>query len=658
MSIKKTNLGIVCVLVLVFIGSSIALPSNNPITHADTPILQTSSSSSPVVNILSPSDGEIITDTLNYPIKADVRDSGLKQITDVDVKIEDSGSNLILDWTSMTKDSSNLNYYGDLYDLSGFGQITSLEYYNGYIWVLSPSTRRVYQLNPDGTLVGSYYLGSGYYLSLTYGNGRFFVLDTTYGVRVYNTAFNLLYSRRFPDFYIVQDIEYIYDGTYETLHCYEVGGSVRVYSYVFSPMYYVGSYYPTEDSSPKGITYDDDNQNWYMIGIGSNKIYKYDITWNYLDSYDISDEMTNGYDVLVKNDHFLALNMQSHIYPYDFLYEYNIGTTLDPETYTIFVKAKNSDLTETQEQVSFSVPSPPEITIDQLDDYLVGTTGNELIFTIDLVHHGLEEMYVFVDSVQIFWGSPIEDGVPQTVNIDGYSTGIHDVEIRAYVMGYPTGYLFDSFEVNAPLPIITINQLDDYYEGETGNQLIFTVDCPFESQWYINLDGFPHGSGTYTDDVPVAVNIDNWGVGIHSIKITAFNSYGDSSIITDSFEVLIPPPPIIEATVDFDPDTLNLKSKGKWVTCYIELPEGYDVNDINLETILLNGEISVELSPSAIGDYDNDEIPDLMIKFSRESVQSILYIGDEIEITITGELNDDTEFEGTDEIKVIEPPKH
>ena len=51
----------------------------------------------------------------------------------------------------------------------------------------------------------------------------------------------------------------------------------------------------------------------------------------------------------------------------------------------------------------------------------------------------------------------------------------------------------------------------------------------------------------------------------------------------------------IPAFVDFDPDTLNLKSKGKLVTGYIELPEGYNVNEINLESIKLNIQVQAEL---------------------------------------------------------------
>ena len=49
---------------------------------------------------------------------------------------------------------------------------------------------------------------------------------------------------------------------------------------------------------------------------------------------------------------------------------------------------------------------------------------------------------------------------------------------------------------------------------------------------------------------------------------------------------------MIPATIDFDPDTLNLGSMGKWVTVYIELPIGhdYDISDINIEIYKSNTE--------------------------------------------------------------------
>ncbi len=117
---------------------------------------------------------------------------------------------------------------------------------------------------------------------------------------------------------------------------------------------------------------------------------------------------------------------------------------------------------------------------------------------------------------------------------------------------------------------------------------------------------------------------------------------------------LAPVPPTIEATVDIDPDTLNLKSQGKWITCYIELPEGYDVHNIDVSTIMLNDQVPAEPRPCGIGDYDGDGTADLMVKFNRSAVEGILEVRDEVQIRVTGDLADGTLFQGTDTIRVID----
>lgn len=128
------------------------------------------------------------------------------------------------------------------------------------------------------------------------------------------------------------------------------------------------------------------------------------------------------------------------------------------------------------------------------------------------------------------------------------------------------------------------------------------------------------------------------------------------------------PPPVskLTATVDINPETLNLKSKGKWITAYIELPEGYDVSDVNVSTVLLNDTVPAETHPVGIGDEDGDGIPDLMVKFDRASV--IDYIDENVDwskpertkplicqvtLTITGMLYDGTPFEGSDTIRTL-----
>jgi hypothetical protein len=109
----------------------------------------------------------------------------------------------------------------------------------------------------------------------------------------------------------------------------------------------------------------------------------------------------------------------------------------------------------------------------------------------------------------------------------------------------------------------------------------------------------------------------------------------------------------IEATVDLDPNTLNCRSQGRYVTCYIELPEGYDPTDIDVATILLNASLPALPSPTAVGDHDGDGVPDRMVKFGRRSVIALLPEGEEVPVTVSGELTDETPFSGTDVIRVI-----
>ncbi|UCE29194.1 MAG: hypothetical protein JSV85_00145 [Candidatus Bathyarchaeota archaeon] len=113
----------------------------------------------------------------------------------------------------------------------------------------------------------------------------------------------------------------------------------------------------------------------------------------------------------------------------------------------------------------------------------------------------------------------------------------------------------------------------------------------------------------------------------------------------------------IPAAIDTDPNTLNLKSKGRWVTCYIELPEGHNGEDIDVSSIRLNETFSVDpTAPTQIGDYDSDGIPDLMVKFNRTELTSYLYNIiearlDTVALNVSGQLTDGTVFEGIDIVR-------
>lgn len=135
------------------------------------------------------------------------------------------------------------------------------------------------------------------------------------------------------------------------------------------------------------------------------------------------------------------------------------------------------------------------------------------------------------------------------------------------------------------------------------------------------------------------------------LPYTALGDYGSEMVLGFEFEEV----ETIEATIDFDPDVLNPKSKGNWVTCYIELPTGYDLDDIDLGTVLLNGVVHADTAhDAAFGDVDGDGTTDMMLKFSRGAVQDILSPGDAVTVEVTGSLSDGVEFSGTDTITVLD----
>ena len=159
--------------------------------------------------------------------------------------------------------------------------------------------------------------------------------------------------------------------------------------------------------------------------------------------------------------------------------------------------------------------------------------------------------------------------------------------------------------------------------------------------------------------------------GVYTVGLTVTDD--DDGIGIGSFTVTVN---AIAATIDFDPNTLNLSSGGNWVTVYIELPEGYDVRHI-IHTpespVLLNGVLPAVTDPKYgwvksedgyIVDHDGDGILERMVKFDKAEVQAMLEVGEEVVVTASGVLAYDNghdtgqaDFEGHDIIRAIDEGK-
>ena len=100
----------------------------------------------------------------------------------------------------------------------------------------------------------------------------------------------------------------------------------------------------------------------------------------------------------------------------------------------------------------------------------------------------------------------------------------------------------------------------------------------------------------------------------------------------------------VGSKIDIKPETLNLNSKGVF-TAFIDLPEGFDEEDIDISTVECEGASAVNAMMADDGR--------LIVKFDREDLEGVLP-GDEVEMIVTGQLNDGTHFIGSDTIRVID----
>jgi hypothetical protein len=108
------------------------------------------------------------------------------------------------------------------------------------------------------------------------------------------------------------------------------------------------------------------------------------------------------------------------------------------------------------------------------------------------------------------------------------------------------------------------------------------------------------------------------------------------------------------AALVINPETLNLRSMGLWITAYLTPPGGYGPADIDMATVRLENALEADW-------YDVQDGA-VMIKFSRQALAGhILENHDafpaDIDLTIRGALLDAeaTPFTATDTIRVINP---
>ncbi len=149
--------------------------------------------------------------------------------------------------------------------------------------------------------------------------------------------------------------------------------------------------------------------------------------------------------------------------------------------------------------------------------------------------------------------------------------------------------------------------------------------------------------GTPEVDGPGAVAVDVTGVYVDGWTHGTFP--GETSAGGyDGFLGKLSPTPARTVRFDLHPDTLNLRSRGRWVTAYVATEDG-GARDIDQRSMALNG---VPVSWTRVLDDAT-----LMAKFDRAAFARTVQPGDAVVVTLTGEWRDGSSFTATDTIRVI-----
>lgn len=110
--------------------------------------------------------------------------------------------------------------------------------------------------------------------------------------------------------------------------------------------------------------------------------------------------------------------------------------------------------------------------------------------------------------------------------------------------------------------------------------------------------------------------------------------------------------PMIEAAMKFTPQALNPGSKGRWVKAHFVLPEGFAVEDVDVNTPIVIEPLGIESEYMNVF-FNEDGLVEIEAVFSRAAFCGAATDCGPIEVTVVGRFVSGQNFYGTDTIRII-----
>jgi PKD repeat protein len=209
-----------------------------------------------------------------------------------------------------------------------------------------------------------------------------------------------------------------------------------------------------------------------------------------------------------------------------------------------------------------------------------------------------------------------------------------------------------------PVPVVDF----DLKENIAGNPIAFDGTGSYDEDGEVVGYAWDFGDGgVATEASPEHIY---YSAGEYTVRLTVTDDKGESDVIESQVYV-----ETIPAVVDLQPKIIDLKSTDKWVVASIDLPDGYRVSDIDLNSVGLSTDDGTVTSAVAIRRYGFRAWFErhwfgkgkLWAKFDRQAItDAISEPSDDVILHIRGKVNHNggmADFSGSDIVRAIVPEK-
>jgi hypothetical protein len=144
--------------------------------------------------------------------------------------------------------------------------------------------------------------------------------------------------------------------------------------------------------------------------------------------------------------------------------------------------------------------------------------------------------------------------------------------------------------------------------------------------------------------------------GLYTITLTVMDNMGATSSVTAQVRVTA-----LGAQIKFNPRTLNLKSRGKWVRATIALPPGYDASRIDVSSVCISEDQNCLIYAHSGSKFRKKKARKLKVKFDRqELLEKLAGPAGKKTLHVQGLVSHkrrSVSFEGSGSIQTIKPHK-